>query len=384
LNTLFGGGLSGLYALSFLSGMAMGIFNPLISIHFEKSGLPETVTGYNAGLYYLALVAGAPLTVKLIRGIGVRAVIASGLILAGVSAMAFPFYHSLPWFGLIRFAMGTGVCLYMVGGQSLLSAVSDGKSRTAISSLHVTCFGLGLGIGPIASGALSRGLGEAAFWAAGGIILLGLPALFLLPGGRFGTSAASRKAMPECIGVALAGVLAYGAMESIMLTLFPVHLLRLHFAESSIGYPLTAFMVGGGIGLVPASYFGDRWGRRKVLAAFCILGFAAILAVPFAVLPPAIIALSLVLGIFFGPMFPLTLAMIGERLGREDLPSGSAWFTASFSLGCALGPPMASHLMGWLGAGQLFMIVDILLAAVLVAMASDWIAQRKEYPEWSR
>ena len=170
------------------------------------------------------------------------------------------------------------------------------------------------------------------------------------------------------ISIPLHGVFIYGAFEGIMVSLFPVFLLHRGFQVRETGYALALFVVGGGIAMLPVSYFGDRLGKGVILGIVSGLGLGGVLGLGMASSVWMLMALSFVVGACLGPVFPMTLAMIGEILRPDELPSGSALFTSAFSYGCVVGPLVAAVSMSRWGDDFIFLAVDLLLVILLLRL----------------
>lgn len=363
--------LIGLYTISFLSGFSMGIFNPLISILMEQQGTDQLWIGANSSLYYLMIAAFAPLAGKLIRRFGINSVMITGIMITAGSATVLTSTQQLDALFYIRALMGLGVCLYMVGGQTGLNIYANHKRRGVVVAIHGACFGIGFIVSPLIGTLLYAQFGSNAFLFGAGIILFGiLAALLLLPNLAIQYQPASSFKLLSRISIPLHGAFIYGALEGILVTLLPIVLLRQAMPLSVIGLPLSLFMVASGIGMIPVSFFGDKFGRFNVLLVSAIIGLVTLIAM-MNVHHAYVIAVSAVLlGLSLGTFFPVTLAMIGEKLSPSEMHAGSSLFTAAFSYGCVAGPLCSAFFMSRFGDIHIFMLVIILLVLLIFRMAS--------------
>ena len=359
--------LVGLYIISFLSGFSMGIFNPLISILMEQKGIGQIWIGANSTVYYLMIAVFAPLAGLLIKRFGINTVIVAGLVTTAISTSFFPGTDNLPLWFIIRALMGLGVCFYMVGGQTGLNVYANEEKRGVIVATHGASFGIGFMISPMLGTLLYSHFPRGAFFFGAGIIISGILAVvFLLPNRKIASHQSLSMKVFSKISIPLHGAFIYGALEGIIVTLLPVYLLRQNFPVSMAGIPITLFMIASGIGMIPVSYFGDRFGRSRVLFISAAIGLSTLLAMILINHSYTIVASSVILGLTLGTFFPVTLAMIGERLDASEMHSGSGFFTAFFSYGCAAGPFCSSIAMERFGDSYIFSLLIVLLLTLII------------------
>lgn len=367
--------LIGLYIISFLSGFSMGIFNPLISISMEQQGIDQLWIGANSSLYYLMIAAFAPLAGKLIRHYGINSVMIAGILITALSACILTSQHDLDALFITRALMGLGVCFYMVGGQTGLNIYANHERRGVIVATHGAAFGIGFIVSPLVGTVLYAHFNTVAFLFGAGVILLGvLATLLLLPNQSIRCRPVLSSGLFSRISIPLHGAFIYGALEGILVTLLPVLLLRQAMPLSVIGLPLTLFMVASGVGMVPVSFFGDKLGRFKVLLVSAIIGLITLLVVMNMPHPYTISACAVLLGLSLGTFFPVTLAMIGEKLSASEMHAGSGMFTAAFSYGCVAGPLCSALFMTQFGDIHIFTLIIILLIMLILRMALKRLA----------
>lgn len=364
--------LFGLYLISFISGFSMGVFNPLISIIMELRGISQVLIGANSTIYYLMVAVCAPLSGLLIKKYGINLVIVCGLFITATFSLIFPMVNSLTEMFVLRGLMGLGVSLYMIGGQTGLNLFANDARRGVIVAMHGASFGVGFMVSPLIGTMLYAKYPIGAFGFGSGVILVGIVVVItLLPNKKIDASIKKVKGVFRKISVPLHAVFIYGALEGIIVTLLPVYLLQKNIPIHLLGLPITLFMVASGIGMVPVSYFGDRLGRNKMLFILAIIGLLTLLSFFFVQHSSLIIVSSFILGLSLGTFFPITLAMIGERLKPSEMHTGSSWFTASFSYGCAAGPFVSAVLMKYFGDSFIFFLLTCFLAFLIIRMLPE-------------
>ncbi len=360
--------LVGLYLISFVSGFSMGIFNPLISLVMKAAGIETTLIGWNSTWYYLAVALGAPLAGKLIRSFGIRKVITAGLILTGLCTPLFPLTDNLILWFVIRGLMGLGVSFYMIGGQTGLNEFADERMRGTTTALHAGMFGLGFAVSPLIGTQIYAHFPKLAFLVGGCMVLSGIFAVLLcLPDSKHVEAAApAQKGLFRRISIPLHAVFLYGAIEGILVSIYPVYLVDLGFSEQETGLALTLFIVGSALGMLPVSWLGDRLGKLRVLFCSSILGAATLILLVMFPDRMVVFLSTGIIGLTIGTFFPLTLALLGELVRSHELAPASAQFTAAFSYGCAAGPVISTYTMKQWGDQHIFLLVTVLLGLLIL------------------
>lgn len=358
-----------LYAVSALAGTAVGLYNPIIAVMMKTADFSETAIGGASSLFFLCVILTAPLAGFLTQRISMRMALACGLVVSGVASCLFAYAETLPqWLGF-RGLLGAGVGLYLIGGQSAVNTFANDRNRTVVGGLHALCFGIGMGVGPILGSALYEMAPSLAMFVCGGILFLCAPVVLLgLPVEVAHKPRALSIEQVKRISLALHAVFAYGVAEAILMSLFPVFMLNRGYSMGTMSIAFSAFVVGGIVSTVPLTRWADRVGQERVLAFCACIGVLGSLAMTFSTNPYVAMAASAVTGACMGPVFALALALVGRRLSKEDLPGGSAVFTAFFSLGSMVAPWLAALTMEQFGSLHIFTLSTVLFATLLIRL----------------
>lgn len=365
---LFSKALLALYLISFLSGFSMGIFNPLISILMEQNEISQLVIGANSSIYYLCIALFAPFAGKIIRRYGFSFSIITGIVITTISTSLFPFTDNLLFWFILRSLMGIGICLYMVAGQTGLNLYASDERRGMIVATHGAAFGIGFVVSPMIGTILYASYPKAAFILGGSIILLGIFATLFINNKIVKNTYSFSFSFFRKISTPLYGVFIYGALEGILVTLLPIILLREALPIETLCIPLSLFMVASGIGMIPISHFGDKYGQSAVLYVAAIGAILTLILAVTVDYPYILGVCAVLLGLSLGTFFPITLTMIGKTASASEMPMGSALFTAAFSYGCTLGPLGAAIFISLLGDIHLFTLIIILLIPLIIKM----------------
>ncbi|MEC4812539.1 MAG: MFS transporter [Scytonema sp. PMC 1069.18] len=376
-NSLFSTRLISLYIISFLTGVSLGFFNPLISTLMEQRGINAIWVGANSTIYFLTIALVTPIIENLLRRIEIRRAMSLGLIFVGFSAPLFPLTSQIPLWFLIRIVMGFGVCGLLVGGQTALNDFCNKQNRSSVNGLYALALGAGFGIGPVIGPRLYQISPQLAFFFGGGVILsavfvvwFGLPKKFFVsvPPRSFFIQTLSR------LRYSIHGIFAYGFAEASLVSLYPLFLLRQNYSLAQMGNAFAVFVVGSIIGTLPVTYLADRFGKVKVLL-FCFF-FGSLSTLGLVVMHDFqwILGFSFWTGVCVGPIYPVCLALVGEQLPKTELSSGTALFTTTYSFGCASGPIFSSIMMQAFGDSHLF---SLSIPLYLILVARMWMRPQK-------
>lgn len=362
----FSTGLPALYTIAFLSGISIGLFNPFISTLMAQYQIDELWIGANSTIYFLMIALGTPLVAKILHQIGLRKTMILGLMLMGFSAPLFPWTTQLSLWFIIRAVMGFGCCLYLVCGQTALNYFCHESNRAITNGLYALAFSFGFGIGPVIGSSLYNLSPKLTFSLGSLLILSGVIVVWLgLPEKSVVFRASARIELVRKLKLPLQSAFAYGFAESTLVSLYPVYLLQQNYSVEQIGLTFAVFVVGGLVATLPITHLADRFGRFKILLITVCMALFSILSLSIVTNNIAIQILAFIAGATVSPVLPLAIAMIGDKLSRNELSSGSALLTTIYSFGCTLGPILSSIVMQIFGRNQVFSLSTITFALVV-------------------
>jgi MFS family permease len=369
----FSKGLPALYTVAFLSGLSLGLFNPFISMFMTQHGVDDVWIGANATIYFLAIGLGTPFVIKVLHQIGLRRTLIIGFAIMGSIAPLFPFTTQLPLWFLIRAIMGIASSFYLISGQTALNSFCQEKNRAIVSGIYSVTFSFGFAVSPVLGSLLYKVSPQITFGLGGILILSGIFVVwFWMPEKLVFFQASITSKLFNKLKLPLQGAFSYGFSIATLIAIYPVYLLRQNFAIAQIGYIFSLFVIGGLLATVPLTHLADRLGRLKiVLFCTCIVVISIIgLAVNTnAIALPILVFLA---GASMSPIFPLSLALIGEKLPLNELSSGSALFTAIYSAGCTTGPLLSAIVMSILGGSYLFLLMLLIFVFFLFSLIKQY------------
>jgi MFS family permease len=134
---------------------------------------------------------------------------------------------------------------------------------------------------------------------------------------------------------------------------------------------------------LPVACLADRLGRLRVLVACHLLVLAGLVFVPFTVALLPLGAWLFLLGASCGALYPLGLALLGERMPAGGLARANAWYLACNCAGSLSGPVLIGLCIDGFGLRAQF-AVGALAVGVVLATGVSWPRHRKPAGEADR
>jgi MFS family permease len=340
--------LAAVIAASFGVGLSFGIGFPLTALTFEAWQQPNWMVGLAGATPAIAVLVALPVLPRLVARLGAVAAIAGGCLAGAVGFLAlyaFPFPWA--WIG-IRLLMSAGFALPWLAGETWINTVAREETRGRVIAIYAIAFFTGFSAGPI----ILQTLGLAGFWpflvGAAGTAVAGIPILlarrlapeFCHDGTRSLTSAMG------LAPVAMAGAFIGGFAEISNLSLIPNVALAAGLSPDAALWLLSTMTAGGVALQFPIGWLSDKVSRLTVTIALAIAFIVLALALPTALTMPlaAIVVAFLIGGVILG-FYTVGLAIIGERVGANDLAAANAAFLVMYQAGAIVGPFVAGIAM---------------------------------------
>ena len=328
-------------------GIGLSLSIPLLSLRMEAAGYSAKAIGLQTAMGAIATFVGAPFVPALARRLGVRRLLVVSIAASIFCLIGFGLIADITLWYPLRLIYGAAITGIFVTGEYAINALAPDGRRGAVLGLYGTALSLGFAAGPAllsvtgAQGMTPFLIGAALFCAAAlPAVLMGANAAPMAAG----TQGSALAFLFKSPSATFAG-LAFGAIETGVLGLFPVY--ALHVGLTNIeGARLLGLMLLGSVFLsFPMGYLSDRVDRRKLLLLIGLVGLAGACLMPFAAANYWLLAALLFAwsGIV-GGLYPVGLAHLGARHSGADLASANAAFVMLYSLGMLIAPPL-------LGAG---------------------------------
>ena len=319
---------------------SFGVGGTLASLWLEHHGVAQTWIGLNTSAYYLGVALAAPLAPWLMRR-SARNCVLAGMAADGLLTALFPWGGSLLGWGLLRFLAGVATALSLIPMETLVNHNAPPERRARDFGLYAFCVALGIGLGA-AVGLQLYPLGPRGTFVLGGAVTLAATLLVRgdLPWERTQEAEQGGHAplSPRAHVLSFGTAWAQGFLEGGMLCFLSLYLLSLGYDEPRTGWLMGGLFAGVVLAQLPLAALADRLGRLRVLLACHAILFAGLIVLPFCHGPLGLGAWLFLLGASCGALYPLGLAVLGERVSEASLARANAWYLASNCAGSLSGP----------------------------------------------
>ena len=354
-------------------GLAFGLGTPLLALFMERAGVSTTLIGVNIALHAGSALMATPFTPLIIRTLGLsRALIASAVII-GLCFIAFKATetHIWMWYPL-RFFSGVAAAILFVGSETWINAIARDEERGRILGLYATALALGFGLGPAVLW-LTGFDGWTPFIAGALICFLALVPLVLIPAARrdaFGHGAVSFFRLIPVAPATFASAAIFGAVETAILNLAPIYLVRLDYVESAAAFVIMIYGAGTITFQFAIGALADRYGYMRLLGVCAAVGVAGA-----ALLPAASGSFASLFGLLFVwggvivGLYTVGLAQLGRIFSGPNLGAANAGYVFMYSAGALTGPLLSGASMDLVGPHGLALAVAVLLIAYAVLLS---------------
>ena len=352
-----------------------GLTMPLLSLVLDHQGVDETLIGLNAGTYFIAVFAVAPLATRLLRARG-PAMLMLASILATVVLLALlrAFPNVWLWFPL-RFALGMAASFLWIAGEAWVNHSATETHRGRIIAIFGIVVSAGFALGPLIL-SMTGTEGWAPFLVTIALLLVAAAVL----AGALGSSPKLRgKTGPLARYVLLAPVAMFGyfvfaAGDAMLLTFLPIYAAGLGVGEVDAIRLLTVLAVGSMALQYPVGWLADRVSNYAIAAAMGAILLAGSAALPWALPLPAI---SIVFMFFYGgalgALYTISLVLLGRRFKGADLSAASAMLAVMFCIGSFIWPSAGGAALDRFGGDAMPVSLIVAYAFFLVVVAGAWL-----------
>lgn len=348
---------------------SFGLSVPLTSLWLQEAGYNGRIIGLNTSIYYLGVALASPFLPRLMALIGARNVVVLGMIVDGITVGLFPFVGGVPSWFLLRFLAGIGTAMSLIPMETHVNSNAPPTHRARDFGLYAVAVASGVGLGP--------GLGLPLFPVAPylAFVLAGLASVLAAGLVHWGMAEWSDPTEVESPGAAplawrqnalsLGTAWVQGFLEGGMLTFLSTYLLGLGYTEAGASGLIGAMFVGIVAVQMPGAWLADRFGRLRVLLICHAVVLAGLLFLPGCREPLGLGMALFLVGACSAAVYPLGLALMGERLAPSGLARANAWYLTCNCAGSLVGPWLTGEVCDLLGPQAMF-----LTAATVVLVAA--------------
>lgn len=361
-----GGRILALLSLASLGwAVSFGLGATLSSLWLKDAGCCAGTIGLNTTFYYLGVALASPFVPWLMRRAS-RSCVVTGMLLDALTTALFPLCDGVFLWHLLRFVGGVGTALSLIPMETLVNHNAAPERRARDFGIYAVCVALGIALGSVLGLPLYPHAPRLAFALGGGVTLLATSlAWVVMP---------VRSEVPPSAGSGSscrAGVLGFGTawvqgfLEGGMITFLSIYLLSLGHVEATISGLLGGLFAGVILAQLPVAWLADRLGRLRVLLACHGLLLVGLLLLPFTRHIGLIAGWLFVLGACCGALYPLGLALLGERIGAASLAKANAWYLTSNCAGSLCGPLVIGLAIDAFGLSAQFSVGALAVLIVL-------------------
>lgn len=357
---------------------SFGLGAPLASLWLRDAGHSAGVIGINTSLYYVGVALAAFVVPYLMRRAG-RLCVVIGILADAIATALFPWADALPAWFLLRLIGGIATALSIIPMETLVNHNAPPESRARDFGFYAFSVALGIALGSLVGlplypivPRLTFALGGFVTMGAAVVAWLGWPAEELAIEAKDSDGPFSLPANALSYGTAWV----QGFLEGGFITFLSLYLLGRDYTEGVVSLLVGGLFAGVILCQVPLAWLADRLGRRHVLLGCYGLLLIVLLVVHWGPDTPLLAVSLFLLGTCCGALYPLGLALVGDRVPPAGLARANAFYLASNCAGSLSGPVLFGLVIDRFGqpaqflAGMAAVVVVLGLSAALSRRAS--------------
>ena len=352
-------------------GIGIGIAGPLLSLMLEGRGTDSSLTGLNAGVGFVGVLVGPLLMPPLVARFGFKRFLLAALPVSLVLFLLLkPFDSLVAWFAL-RFFGGMCGSTIFAASEAWISQLVGDATRGRIMGIYTASLSAGFAVGPAVL-SLTGVAGWPPFIACAIIEVAAMLPLLAVRGGEGHAALAGshpitmmRRMKPTVLIVIL-----FAMYEGSTVSLLPVWAARSGLSAGTAATVVSEVFVGAILLQIPVGYISDLAGRRATMRVCAAVGIVGAALLPLLVTHRPILLVVLVIwGGFTTGLYPVALAIIGDRFRGADLLNANAALVIAYGTGAMIGPILGGGAMDvWNPHG----IAVVLAAMFAVLLAATW------------
>ncbi|MFQ3592627.1 MAG: MFS transporter, partial [Gemmataceae bacterium] len=345
---------------------SFGLLASLAPVTLEDADLSPTMIGLNTSLYYLGVALASPWIPWLLGR--ARLIVLLGMLMDGLATITFPLASDLSTWHLLRFLGGVGTAMSLIPMETLVNAQAAPEERASRFGIYAFCGALGLTIGSAGGVPLMPYSPCLPYFLGGGVTLLAMGFVAWGVPSRMTTEAdesTGRHAWyRERFSFGAGGI--QGFLEGGTFAFLTLYLLeQRQVGESLAGLLIGVLFTGVLVAQLPLCWLADRWGLTRSVIGCLIMLLVGSLLVPWLGIGLLFVALF-VLGACCGALYPLGLALLGERVPPTLLARANAYYLTANCLGSLAGPLVIGLASEVFGLSALFGVGAAGVAMVLL------------------
>lgn len=340
------------FTACFLAGLHGGAAMPLISLALEKRGEDNLTIGVVGAVWGVGMLASTPFLPWFAQRLGTVPLILVSVLIGAGFWVALALTDSTPAWFVICLLSGTVGAVPWVASEIWLNMVVEERLRGRLMAAYAALMALGLASGPLVLQVVGV-YGPLPFLVCAALgLAVALPLLLrwhdaprIVPeaGGGF-------RAILIAAPLAMLAGLTSGLGEQTAFNFLPVYAVGAGTSAETGALWLSLFVVGNIVLQWPIGWAADHMDRRLVLAACGFVCTALVLVLPaLSATSWSVVPLLLVWGGVSFAIYPVGLALLGQRFSGGDIARANAAFSMIYVVGGLIGRPITGGAMDWIG-----------------------------------
>ncbi len=351
-------------------GLQAGAGMPLVPLALEQQGHDKLTIGVIAAAWALGMVVFGTRIPYVAARLGAVPAIIGSVVIGSAVTVGYTFTSDpIAWFCLSFLSGAVGGVPWVVT-EIWMNVVVEERQRGRVMAAYAMLVALGLALGPLLLQVVGV-YGPTPFYACAGLALL--VAVPLLPYWRSAPviehHADSGFAKVIALApLALFAAFACGLGEQVAFSFLPVYAVGAGVSAETGALWLSVFVIGNIILQWPVGWMADHFDRRAVLAG-CTLASAGLVLL-LSLVPatsPAVYAVVLLWGGISFAIYPVGLALLGQRFAGGDIARANTAFSLLYIFGGLVGRPATGAAMDVFGEPGLGGTLALFYAAAGIA-----------------
>jgi len=333
-------------------GLQAGVALPLVPLALERQGADKLTIGVVAAAWAIGMLATASHIPRLAARFGAVPFIIAAVLAGSAITVAYTLTDSVVVWFVLTFLHGAVGGVPWVVSEIWMNVVVEEKRRGRVMGVYAMLVALGLALGPLVLQVVGV-YGPAPFLTCAALALL--VAVPLLPYWKTAPQIehpADSGYTAVIVGAPLAMLAGFacGLGEQVAFSFLPVYAVGAGVSAQTGALWLSAFVIGNVILQWPIGWMADHFDRRAVLAG-CTLASAILVALLPAVSAqsPIIAGVIMLWGGLSFAIYPVGLALLGQRFGGGDIARANTAFSMLYIFGGLVGRPLAGAAMDAVG-----------------------------------
>ena len=333
-------------------GLQAGVALPLVPLALERQGADKLTIGIVAAAWAVGMLATASHIPRLAARFGAVPFILGAVVAGSALTVGYTLTDSVVVWFVLTFLHGVVGGVPWVVSEIWMNVVAEEKQRGRVMAVYAMLVALGLALGPFVL-QLVGVYGPTPFLTCAGLALL--VALPLLPYWRTAPPIdhpddSGYRAVIAGAPLAMLAGFACGLGEQVAFSFLPVYAVGAGVSAETGALWLSVFVIGNVILQWPIGWMADHFDRRAVLAG-CTLASAVLVVVLSALSAQSLVIIAVIAlwgGLSFS-IYPVGLALLGQRFGAGDMARANTAFSMLYIFGGLIGRPLAGAAMDAFG-----------------------------------